>query len=84
MLHSGRDTFAIKEWLAADGDARDAEGHQPRCKGVRCDAVGCIGALADGRLVSMALSAEAFAEDCARAAVVVSAREAPARLRRHC
>ena len=76
MLHSGCDTFAIKEWLAADGDARtvkDAALHD----GVRCDAAGCIGRLADGRLVSMALSAEAFAEDCTRAAVVVSAREAP-------
>ena len=76
VLHSGRDTFAIKEWLAADGDARtpkDASLHD----GVRCDAVGCIGRLADGRLVSLALSVEAFAEDCARAAVVVSAREAP-------
>jgi competence protein ComEC len=76
VLHSGRDTFAIKEWLAADGDARtvkDASLHD----GVRCDAAGCIGRLPDGRLVSTALSAEAFAEDCTRAAVVVSAREAP-------
>ena len=76
VLHSGRDSFAIKEWLAADGDTRnvkDAGLHD----GVRCDAIGCIGALADGRLVSMALSAEAFAEDCTRAAVVVSARQAP-------
>jgi competence protein ComEC len=45
--------------------------------GVRCDAAGCIGKLADGRLVSFALSAEAFGEDCARAAVVISPREAP-------
>ena len=76
VLTSGRDTFAIKEWLAADGDARtvkDASLHD----GVRCDAVGCIGKLADGRLVSIALSVEAFAEDCARAAVVMSPREAP-------
>jgi competence protein ComEC len=75
VLSSGRDTFAIKEWLAADGDARtvkDAGLHD----GVLCDAAGCIGQLSDGRLVSMALKAEAFAEDCARAAVVVSAREA--------
>ncbi|MGC1590226.1 MAG: hypothetical protein WA770_08905 [Pseudolabrys sp.] len=42
-----------------------------------CDAIGCIGRLADGRLASMALEVEAFAENCARAAVVVSAREAP-------
>jgi competence protein ComEC len=76
VLHSMRDNFAIKEWLAADGDFRtvkDASLHD----GVACDAVGCIGRLADGRLASEALSAEAFAEDCARAAVVVSTREAP-------
>jgi competence protein ComEC len=76
VLHSNRDAFAVKEWLAADGDARtvkDASLHD----GVQCDAAGCIGRLSDGRLVSEALSAEAFAEDCARAAVVVSPREAP-------
>ena len=81
VLHSSRDSFAIKEWLAADGDARtvkDATLHD----GVQCDAAGCIGRLADGRLVSFALSAEAFAEDCARAAVVVSAARGAGRLRR--
>ncbi len=76
VLASGRDTFTIKEWLMADGDGRlptDKTLHD----GVRCDAIGCIGHLADGRLASMVLNIEAFAEDCARAAVVVSAREAP-------
>jgi competence protein ComEC len=76
ILHNSRDSFAIKEWLAADGDGRavkDATLHD----GVLCDAAGCIGRLKDGRPVSMALSVEAFAEDCARAAVVISAREAP-------
>jgi competence protein ComEC len=76
VLHSGRDTFAIKEWLAADGDARAAK-DAGLDEGVRCDVAGCIGRLADGRLVSMVLSAEAFAEDCTRAAIVVSPREAP-------
>jgi competence protein ComEC len=54
ILHNSRDTFAIKEWLMADGDGRDPK-----------DA-----SLHDG-------VREAFAEDCARAAVVVSARSAP-------
>jgi competence protein ComEC len=75
VLYTGRDSFAVKEWLAADGDGRkpdDAALHE----GVLCDAAGCIGHLKDGRLVSMVLSVEAFAEDCTRAAVVVSAREA--------
>lgn len=76
VLASGRDTFAVKEWLAADGDARNPKDPTLR-DGVRCDAAGCIGKLADGHLASMALSVEAFEEDCRRAAVVVSAREAP-------
>ncbi|HEY4142630.1 MAG TPA: ComEC/Rec2 family competence protein, partial [Pseudolabrys sp.] len=76
VLASGRDTFAIKEWLAADGDARLTKDPSLN-NGVRCDAAGCIGRMADSRLAAMALSVEAFAEDCARAAVVISPREAP-------
>ena len=76
VLHRGRDTFAIKEWLAADGDGRLVTDKSLK-DGVRCDPVGCTTKLADGRLISMALAAEAFNEDCARAAVVVSPRSAP-------
>jgi competence protein ComEC len=76
VLHSGRDTFATREWLAADGNERTVKDASLNA-GVRCDEIGCIGHLADGRLVSMALAPEAFLEDCARAAVVISAREAP-------
>jgi competence protein ComEC len=76
LLASGRDNFVVKDWLAADGDGRDAKNRSLH-DGPVCDAVGCIGRLGDGRLASMAFKAEAFAEDCARAAVVVSAREAP-------
>jgi competence protein ComEC len=75
VLHSGRDSFAIKEWLAADADARTPK-DPSLANGVTCDAIGCIGRLGDGRLISMVLALEAFAEDCARAAVVVSVREA--------
>src|SRR5262245_23765255 len=76
VLHSARDSFAIKEWLAADADARTPK--DPSLNdGVSCDAIGCVGKLGDGRLVAIAMDVEAFAEDCARAAVVVSARQAP-------
>ncbi len=75
VLHSGRDTFAIKEWLAADADPRTPKDPSLN-NGVTCDAIGCIGKLADGRLISMVLSAEAFAEDCARATIVVTQHEA--------
>jgi competence protein ComEC len=76
---TGSDVFTIREWLAADGDARlptDAALGQ----GFRCDDIGCIARLADGRLVARALAPEAFAEDCTRAVVVVTARQGP----RHC
>lgn len=76
VLHSPRDQFAIKEWLMADGDARTPKDASLGL-GVRCDAIGRIGKLKDGRLASFALSAEAFAEDCTRAAVVVSPRQSP-------
>src|SRR5262245_16156127 len=75
VLHSGRDSFAIKESLAADADARTPK-DPSLSDGVSCDAIGCIGKLGDGRFVAMAPEIEAFAEDCARAAVVVSARQA--------
>jgi competence protein ComEC len=77
MVKSGSDTFAFREWLAADADARlpkdNALGH-----GIRCDEAGCIARLRDGALVAIAKTVEAFEEDCRRAALVVSAREAPA------
>ncbi len=78
FLHTGRDRFAVKDWLAADGDPRDAR-DKSLTDGVRCDAIGCTAKLADGRLVAFAGEAEAFEEDCARAAVVVSPRENPLR-----
>jgi len=73
---TGGDTFAMREWLAADADGRDVR-DLGLGAGITCDAAGCIGKLPDGRLVSYALAPEAFEEDCRRAAVVVAAREVP-------
>ena len=73
---NGGDTFTIKEWLAADADGRNER--DPKLgAGIACDPSGCVGKLADGRLVSYALSPEAFEEDCRRAAVVVATRDPP-------
>src|SRR5437667_426015 len=41
------------------------------------DAVGCNARLADRSLAALALGPEAFAEDCRRAALMVSSRTAP-------
>ena len=76
IMNPGRDQFAVRAWLAADGDAREPK-DPALANGFTCDAIGCIAKLPDGALVSVALAAEAFEEDCARAAVVLSRREAP-------
>jgi competence protein ComEC len=76
FLHSGGDTFALREWLAADADGRDVR--DPKLgNGIVCDPIGCIGKLADGRTVAFAQSVEAAAEDCARAAIVVATHALP-------
>jgi competence protein ComEC len=73
---TGGDAFAMREWLAADADGRDVR--DPTLgEGIACDAIGCIGKLADGRLVAYALAPDALEEDCRRAAVVVATRDAP-------
>jgi len=52
--HSGGDTFAIREWLAADADGRDF--HDRGLGGeIACDPAGCIGKLAGGGLVAYGL-----------------------------
>jgi competence protein ComEC len=73
---TGRDGFAVREWLAADGDGR-LPTDPTLGQGFRCDPAGCIASLVDGRLVSQVIAAEAFEEDCERAALVVTSREAP-------
>src|SRR5262245_59651983 len=76
MAKSGSDLFALREWLAADADARTPK-DAALGEGIRCDAAGCIGKLRDGSLVAIAKTVEAFEEDCRRAVLVVSARDAP-------
>ena len=74
--HSGGDTFAIREWLAADADGRDVH-DRGLGQGIGCDASGCIGKFADGALVAYALEPDAFEEDCRRAVLVVAPRAVP-------
>src|ERR1700747_1910933 len=76
LMQTGKDAFLVKEWLAADADAR--AGRDPSLgEGVSCDEAGCVVAMADGGLVARALRADALADDCARAALVVTARQPP-------
>ncbi len=92
LMRTAKDAFLAKEWLAADADARTA-GDASLTEGVSCDGSGCVTEAAGGAFVALAQRAEALADDCERAALVVTARPPPAgcaastigieRLRRH-
>ncbi len=72
----GSDTFTVENWLRADGDTRLAD--DPSLKrGVACDRFACVTTLPDARLVSLVMRPEAFAEDCRRAAIVLSSAQSP-------
>ena len=75
ILRAG-DSFPAREWLAATGDARTV-GDASLQQGYACDETGCVAPLADGRLVAVARAPEAFVDDCERAVLVLTAREAP-------
>ena len=76
LMRTGKDAFLIREWLAADADARTTA-DASLADGVSCDDAGCVAGLADGSLVAQSLHADALADDCARAALVVTARQPP-------
>jgi competence protein ComEC len=76
MVKNGSDPFAFRDWLAADADPRSPK-DKTLGEGIACDEAGCIGRLADGALVAISRRIEAFEEDCRRAAVVLTARNAP-------
>jgi competence protein ComEC len=75
-IHHTGDSFAVREWLAADADGRGAH-DQSLGQGIACDPSGCIGKLVGGGLVAYALTPGAFEEDCARAALVIASRGDP-------
>lgn len=91
-MHSAKDAFLVKEWLAADADARTAA-DASLGGGVSCDPSGCVTQGPGGAFVALAMRPEALADDCERAALIVTARPAPQgcaasvidaeRLRRH-
>jgi competence protein ComEC len=74
--HTGGDTFATREWLAADADGRDVH---DRTLGddISCDPSGCVGRLGDGSLVAYTLAPDAFEDDCRNAALIVALLDPP-------
>lgn len=80
LMTTGSDDFTLREWLAADADARSSRDDTLSAQ-VRCDDLGCVAPLQGGGVVALAQSAEALADDCVRAAVVVTQRQAPSHCR---
>jgi len=69
-----KDRFAASRWLVRDGDARDwrtAVG----LANTRCDGLGCV-TRQKGLTIAIGQRPEAQAEDCAKAAIVISAAPA--------
>jgi competence protein ComEC len=73
----GSDTLSVREWLAADGDAR-LPNDRAVTSGFACDPDGCVARLPDGTVVAVSRTAAALADDCTRAALIVTLRAAPA------
>jgi len=63
--------FTLSQWLPALGDGRAPSAASLR-EGVRCDKFGCVGRLADGRLVALSTSPDTLREDCRRADIVIT------------
>ncbi|MGB6536971.1 MAG: ComEC/Rec2 family competence protein, partial [Xanthobacteraceae bacterium] len=68
--------FTVEQWLTADGDDRNPP--MARDPDARCDRNDCIAALPHGGSLAVVTRWQAFAADCARATLVVSALTAPA------
>jgi competence protein ComEC len=77
VMSAGKDAFLLREWLAADADARAAT-DATLSEGVSCDDAGCVVRASDGKLIALALKPEALADDCTRAAIVITASPPPA------
>ncbi|CAO4145415.1 hypothetical protein LPLAFNJD_LOCUS1935 [Methylorubrum aminovorans] len=69
--------FVLKQWLKADGDGRRPDA-VTGATGPRCDRLGCTLAAIDGRTVALVTDKRAFAEDCARADILITRMRAPA------
>ncbi len=72
----GNDALSVGDWLNSDGDARSAK-DPGLAQGFACDPDGCVGHLADGAVVAVPRGPAAFADDCARAALIVTMRPLP-------
>jgi competence protein ComEC len=76
VVNARADRFAAEYWLRADADQRGLD-DPGLADGVACDDAGCVVAGAEGRPVALGAGAEALADDCVRAEVLVTREPAP-------
>ncbi len=75
ILDARKDRLAAESWLAADADGRKARDKLDEA--FTCDPNGCIARLANGAVVAVPRQAEAFADDCGEASLIVSRLHLP-------
>jgi competence protein ComEC len=68
-------TFSLKVWMEADGDMRPVK-QARNGAGFQCDGKSCVVSVR-GKIISHVLHPEALAEDCRRAAVLITALQLP-------
>ena len=73
-----RASFELERWLEHDGARRSPE-EAAKAAAFACDGIGCR-ATVKGLAVAVAQHPAAFAEDCRRAAILISRHRQPARL----
>ena len=66
--------FAGEQWLRAMGDGASV---QSAITKEQCDNLGCTAFMPGGKVLAIVLQAEAFAEDCARADIIITPLMAP-------
>lgn len=76
LMRAEKNTFQVREWLAADADARTAV-DRSLADGVSCDDAGCVVPMPGGALVGLALRPDALPDDCERTVLVITAHPAP-------
>ncbi|MCE4224170.1 ComEC family competence protein [Methylobacterium sp. C25] len=68
--------FVLEQWLKADGDGRRPD-QVAAGEGEHCDRLGCTIRTVDGRSLALTKDKRALYEDCARADILISRRDAP-------
>lgn len=76
LISTSKDSFTVKEWLAADGDGRGSA-DPTLAEGASCDDEGCVVKVSGGGLVALTRRPEAIQDDCARAELMVTPWQAP-------